>query len=102
MRIVCHTHSPVVMACWNPPISILEEKDRYVMVDAYLGPDYSEAEIKSVLDENRVPYTQPGRDGLLESTASEIEKGSVVGWFQGRMEWGPRALGNRSILANPS
>src|ERR1035437_6769676 len=68
MRIVCHTHSPVVMACWNPPISILEEKDRYVMVDAYLGPDYSEAEIKSVLDENRVPYTQPGRDGLLEST----------------------------------
>ena len=82
--------------------SILEEKDRYVMVDAYLGPDYSEAEIKSVLDENRVPYTQPGRHGLLESTASEIEKGSVVGWFQGRMEWGPRALGNRSILANPS
>ncbi len=82
--------------------SILKEKERYVMVDAYLGPDYSDAEIKSALDQNHVPYVQPGRDGLLQSTVSEIEAGSVVGWFQGKMEWGPRALGNRSILANPS
>ena len=39
---------------------------------------------------------------MLRATVDEIEKGNVVGWFQGRMEWGPRALGNRSILANPS
>jgi len=82
--------------------SILKEKERYVMVDAYLGPDYSETEIKGVLDRNNVPYVQADRDSLLQETATEIEKGSVVGWFQGKMEWGPRALGNRSILANPS
>lgn len=81
--------------------SMLEEKDHYVMVDSYLGPEYSDAEIKEALDALNVKYQQVDRDQLLEITSDEIAAGNVVGWFQGRMEWGPRALGNRSILAHP-
>lgn len=80
---------------------MLEEKERYVMVDSYLGPEYSESEIKKTLDSKGIKYERVERDVMLKQTVDEIEKGSVVGWFQGRMEWGPRALGNRSILANP-
>lgn len=81
--------------------SMLREGRRYVMKDAYLGPEYSEAEIRSELDRNDVPYIRCERESLLKRTAKEIAKGRVVGWFQGRMEWGPRALGNRSILVHP-
>lgn len=80
---------------------MLEEKERYVMVDSYLGPEYSESEIKQTLDSKGITYERLERDAMLKETVDEIEKGSVVGWFQGRMEWGPRALGNRSIIANP-
>jgi carbamoyltransferase len=82
--------------------SVLKEKERYVMVDAYLGPEYSEAEIKATLEKHHIPYQRLEREVLLDKTADKIAQGDVVGWFQGRMEWGPRALGNRSILANPS
>lgn len=82
--------------------SLLGERDRYVMVDAFLGPQYSASEIRAVLEERDVAHRELDREGLLEATAEAIAKGDVVGWFQGRMEWGPRALGNRSILANPS
>lgn len=82
--------------------SMLDEKERYVMVDSYMGPEYSDAEIKETLDKKGILYERLDRDEMLKATVDEIEKGSVVGWFQGRMEWGPRALGNRSILANPS
>jgi carbamoyltransferase len=82
--------------------AILNEKERYVMVDAYLGPEYSEAEIKATLERHGVSYEYLERDVLLDRTADHVAQGDVVGWFQGRMEWGPRALGNRSILANPS
>jgi carbamoyltransferase len=81
--------------------SILKEKERYVMNDAFLGPEYSDSEMKAVLDGHNIKYERLEREPLMEKTTDEIEKGSVVGWFQGRMEWGPRALGNRSILANP-
>jgi carbamoyltransferase len=80
---------------------MLEEKERYVMVDSYLGPEYSESEIKQTLDSKGITYERLERDAMLTATVDEIEKGSVVGWFQGRMEWGPRSLGNRSIIANP-
>lgn len=81
--------------------AILREKQRFVMQDAYLGPEYSREEMKSALDAAHVEYRELSREELLSTTASEIEQGNVVGWFQGRMEWGPRALGNRSILAHP-
>ncbi|MEW5947470.1 MAG: carbamoyltransferase C-terminal domain-containing protein [bacterium] len=82
--------------------AVLRENKRWVMNDAFLGPEYSEQEIRRALESGGVSFTRLDRDALLAEAVSEIEKGSVLGWFQGRMEWGPRALGNRSILANPS
>jgi len=68
---------------------------------AYLGPQYSNDEIKSFLDSKKIPYQKYERQQLLEKTAKLISEQNVVGWYQGRVEWGPRALGNRSILADP-
>ncbi|MBX9788400.1 MAG: carbamoyltransferase [Pirellulales bacterium] len=79
----------------------LREGRRWVMNDAYLGPEFSEAELRQALDAVGVTYEKLERAPLLEATVDEIVRGSVVGWFQGRMEWGPRALGNRSIVAHP-
>ncbi len=65
----------------------------------FLGPDYSESEVEDALKGSRVEYSRPGN--LEALTASMLERGFVVGLFQGRAEFGPRALGNRSILADP-
>jgi carbamoyltransferase len=67
---------------------------------AYLGPEYSTDDIRTYLDGNGSRYTELERDALLDRTAELIEAQNVVGWFQGRMEFGPRALGSRSILAD--
>jgi len=79
----------------------LGDRRRDVMQNAYLGPEFSEEQIKAELDRAGVKYRRYDRDGLLKATVDEICKGNVVGWFQGRMEWGPRALGNRSIVVHP-
>jgi len=81
--------------------SILHEKQRFVMKDAFLGPEYTSSEMRTALDKCKVEYRELSREDLLNATVDEIEKGNIIGWFQGRMEWGPRALGNRSILAHP-
>ena len=81
--------------------SVKKEGRRWVMSDAFLGPGYSHGTMERVLKDRRIGYLELGRDELLSETAGEIERGSIVGWFQGRSEWGPRALGNRSILAHP-
>ena len=81
--------------------SILKEGRRWEMQNAYLGNEYSDAEIRSELIRYGVEYRMLEREPLLDATTEEIKKGNVIGWFQGRMEWGPRALGNRSILAHP-
>ena len=67
----------------------------------YVGPSYSNDEIKSFLDTNKIQYKFLATDLLLKTTAKLISEGNIVGWFQGKMEWGPRTLGNRSILADP-
>jgi len=67
----------------------------------YVGPSYSNDEIKSFLDTNKIQYKFIATDLLLKTTAKLISEGNIVGWFQGKMEWGPRTLGNRSILADP-
>jgi len=69
--------------------------------NVYLGPQYSNDTIKSVLEFKKIPYKKYERQELLERTAKLICEQNVVGWYQGRVEWGPRALGNRSILADP-
>lgn len=66
---------------------------------AYWGPEYTQAQIRETLDRARVAYRQVENPAL--EAARIIETGKIVGWFQGRMEYGPRALGCRSILANP-
>ena len=81
--------------------AILNQPRRYVMKNPYLGPDFSEARIESALKKSNLRYRKLNRGPLLESVADRMACGDVVGWFQGRMEWGPRALGNRSILAHP-
>lgn len=66
----------------------------------YLGPEYSDRKIQTFLDSKKIKYRKLSRQKLVTTTARLIEEQNVVGWFQGRMEWGPRALGNRSILAD--
>ena len=81
--------------------SILKEGVRWTMENAYLGDEYSDNFIRAELERYKLRYVELERDELLDRTAEEIMSGNVIGWFQGRMEWGPRALGNRSILAHP-
>ena len=69
--------------------------------NAYLGPQFTNDEIQSYLDSEKITYQKYDKDRLLERTAQLISEQNVVGWFQGRVEWGPRALGDRSILADP-
>ena len=77
------------------------EKERYVMGSAGLGPAYSRSQFRAALHAGGVEARELPEPKLLEETAAALAAGKVVGWFQGRMEWGPRALGNRSILAHP-
>lgn len=81
------------------------------MNHAYLGPEFSEPQIESALKTAGAKYQRLGgnkpdkqsndQQSLLDAVTDEMVKGNVVGWFQGRMEWGPRALGNRSIVTHP-
>ena len=69
--------------------------------NVYVGPSHSNEQIKAFLEKNNISYELLDNERLLKTTAKLISEGNVVGWFQGKMEWGPRALGNRSILADP-
>ncbi len=71
------------------------------MQGSYLGPEYSDAQIEQQLQTLRLPYQQFAEPELYPQVADLLAQGKVVGWFQGRMEFGPRALGNRSILGDP-
>ncbi len=82
---------------------------RFVMEHGYWGPEFTNAQIVATLDRAQREIEAAGcvrreladDEALTEWTAQQIASGRVVGWFQGRMEWGARALGNRSILADP-
>jgi len=68
---------------------------------AYWGKEYGNGNIDKFLRENNIKYEKLSQDKLIERTVELITKGKVIGWYQGRFEWGPRALGNRSIIADP-
>jgi carbamoyltransferase len=68
---------------------------------AYWGPSYTRAQIEAEMQAADVRYTELTEEVLIDRTAQLLADGNVVGWFQGRMEWGPRALGARSLLADP-
>lgn len=86
-----------------------DRQRRFVMDHAYWGPEFSPADMESTLAARSgellaagCEILRPGDEGeLLDTVAAAIAEGKVIGWFQGRMEWGPRALGNRSILGDP-
>ena len=71
------------------------------MQGSYLGPEYSQKEIEEELDKAGAKYEVLKDQELLDKTATDLSKEQAVGWFQGRMEFGPRALGGRSILGDP-
>lgn len=86
-----------------------DKKGRFTMDHAYVGPCATNAEIQALLESRAIDIQAGGcavrhvtdEAQLCEITAQAITEGKVIGWFQGRMEWGPRALGNRSILGDP-
>ena len=81
--------------------SVLKQSRRQELKNAYLGPEFFDLLIKCALDHAGLEYRKLDRNELLDSVSAEIAAGNVVGWFQGRMEWGLRALGNCSIVAHP-
>jgi carbamoyltransferase len=83
---------------WN---TVLGNKRGFVMRSPYLGPDFSDAEVDGILKKEGVGYDRLEDEWLYRKTARDIADGMVVGWFRGRTEWGPRALGNRSIIVDP-
>jgi len=78
----------------------LGENADFKMEHAYWGPEYSNKEIEAVLKETKLSYKKV--KNIEKLVAREVAQGKIVAWFQGRLEFGPRALGNRSILAHPS
>ena len=91
---------------WN---HIMENERTFIMNNVYWGPQYNDNEIKSYIDDKLNELKELNchiekvatKDELCKKTAKKIAEGKIVGWFQGRMEWGPRALGNRSIVVDP-
>ena len=70
------------------------------MHGSYLGPSYSDEEIEKFLLEHNLPHKKYSEEKLLEIVSDLLMDENVIGWFQGRMEFGPRALGNRSIIGD--
>ncbi|HEX8088885.1 MAG TPA: carbamoyltransferase C-terminal domain-containing protein [Blastocatellia bacterium] len=87
--------------CYQIYNSILRGPRGFVMEGAYTGPEYSDAEIRGELEMSKLACESYSDREVTRRAARDIAEGAVVGWFQGRMEFGPRALGNRSIIADP-
>jgi|TARA_B110000027_G_scaffold134013_1_gene164412 carbamoyltransferase len=82
-----------------------KEKNQQVLVDdmngSYLGPEFTKEEIKKSLDAMGAKYKFLEEETLIDTVSKKLSESKAIGWFQGKMEFGPRALGNRSILADP-
>jgi carbamoyltransferase len=87
--------------CYQIYNGILKCEGSEVMTGAYTGPQFTGAEIKKSLSESELAFEYYSDEDLTKRAAQDIAAGLVVGWFQGRMEFGPRALGNRSIVVDP-
>ncbi|MFH0930453.1 MAG: carbamoyltransferase C-terminal domain-containing protein, partial [Candidatus Zixiibacteriota bacterium] len=81
--------------------TLLNNPRGFVWKDAYLGPEFSNDQIKDFLMRKEIRFREYNREELLKVTTKLLSEQNILGWFQGRMEFGPRALGNRSILADP-
>ncbi|HXF39909.1 MAG TPA: carbamoyltransferase C-terminal domain-containing protein [Blastocatellia bacterium] len=90
-----------VGVCYQIYNDVLNRPRGFVMDGPYTGPEFSDEEIRAELDRAGVQYEKYDDNELINRAARDIAAGAVVGWFQGRMEFGPRALGNRSIVVDP-
>lgn len=86
-------------ALWVDTQKRKDDKKSFVMDHCYWGPEYSDEEVEKFLKWTKVPYRK--LDHVAKETAALLADNKIIGWFQGRMEFGPRALGARSILASP-
>ncbi len=84
--------------CWSNPGP---KRLTTPLQHAYWGPSYGRARTQAALSASGFAYTELSEAGLIEQVSRLLAEGNVVGWFHGRMEWGPRALGARSLLADP-
>lgn len=87
--------------CYYIYHQVLGQPRIFVQNDAYTGPSFGNGEIAAVLQRYDLAYQELDEAELTAAAARIVAQGDVLGWFQGRMEWGPRALGNRSIIADP-
>ena len=89
------------LAYWYSELQKPRKNYKDQMKGSYLGPKFNDTEIKNKLDEFKANYKKLNTEELISLTARELANKKTVGWFQGRMEFGPRALGGRSILGDP-
>jgi carbamoyltransferase len=83
--------------------TLLGKPRNFRMDHAYWGQEYRNGNVSSFVRDNNIKHTTyENEDKLLDQVVERLQSGKVVGWFQGRFEWGPRALGNRSIIADPT
>ena len=82
---------------WN---GVLKHKRSFIMRHVYWGPEYSDGEILSSLKQRKVTEYRKVQN-IAQEVAKRLVGGSIIGWFEGKVEWGPRALGDRSLLADP-
>lgn len=80
---------------------VLDNPRRWKMEHSYWGPGYTQQQIEQMLRDEKAEYKVLPDDEMFKVVARSIADGNIIGWFQGRLEWGARALGHRSILANP-
>ena len=80
---------------------LLGQPRSFEMSHAYTGPEFTNGKIQSVLERNGLRFEPLDETALVDKSAELVSQGDILGWYHGRMEWGPRALGNRSILADP-
>ena len=89
------------LAYWHLDLNKERKKNNSdLMEGSYLGPSYSNKEIKKILEEVGANYDELDEEKIIDKTSEDLANGKAIGWFQGRMEFGPRALGSRSILGD--
>ncbi len=102
---VCYQIHANLLSSANPPDGLPAQKSGLARTEllegAYTGPQFSDAEICREIEGRELTFKTLDDEALFSEAAYDIAAGLVVGWFQGRMEFGPRALGNRSILVDP-
>ncbi len=96
----CHDAGGALGAALLVKYQVLKSSEREELKSPYLGEEFSNDQIKKQLEESKIAYQY--YDDIVSKSAELIAAGNIVGWFQGKTEWGPRALGNRSILADPT